>query len=140
MALHDDNILTDEQLQDLRSHAATRINDQRKKAKKRFDDHHAVPKTFREGDLVLAENEPTSTGFSKKLEPRYKGPFIVTKVLDKDRYVIENLPQSNRTQRHYSSVFASDKLKEWCQLPPDDDDDIEDDESEDAPVGQESRL
>ncbi|KAI8118393.1 hypothetical protein CVS40_9941 [Lucilia cuprina] len=94
------------------------------------------PHKYKVDELVLAENEPQSSGMSRKLEPRYKGPFIVSKVLDKDRYIIEDLPNSKRTTRHYSSVYASDKLKPCWELPPTFDDDTEydspDDESEDA--------
>ncbi|XP_039969165.1 uncharacterized protein LOC120781087 [Bactrocera tryoni] len=78
------------------------------------------------------------------MEPRFRGPFIITKVLPNDRYVIEDLPHAERTQRHYKAVFASDQLKTWCMLPPDDPDDIDnEDEStmgEGATLGQESRL
>ncbi|XP_049315779.1 uncharacterized protein LOC125779181 [Bactrocera dorsalis] len=101
-------------------------------------------KTYNEGDLVLTTNEPISSGTSRKLEPRFTGPFIITKVLPNDRYVIEDLPHAERTQRHYKAVFASDQLKTWCMLPPDDPDDIDnEDEStmgEGATLGQESRL
>lgn len=71
--------------------------------------------------MILVENEPAATGVSKKLEPSYKGPFIVTKVFEKDRYVVEDIPESTRTQRHYTSVYASDKIKPWCTLPANDD-------------------
>ncbi|XP_017478494.1 PREDICTED: uncharacterized protein LOC108368207 [Rhagoletis zephyria] len=147
--LQDDqaDTLTDTDLQQLRATAATRIDDVRAQAKRRYDARHASPKIYKQGDLVLTTNEPTSTGTSRKLEPRYKGPFVIREVLPNDRYVIEDLPHAQRTQRHYTSVFASGQLKLWCTLPPDDfdDDDPTGDTSggtsgEGAPKGQESRL
>jgi len=35
---------------------------------------------------------PAATGDTHKLDPAFKGPYIVTKVLCNDRYVIEDLP------------------------------------------------
>ncbi|XP_039969746.1 uncharacterized protein LOC120781576 [Bactrocera tryoni] len=123
----DGDLINDTDLQLLRVDTAQPIND-----------------TYNEGDLVLTTNEPISSGTSRKLEPRFRGLFIITKVLPNDRYVIEDLPHAERTQRQYKAVFASDQLKTWCMLPPDDPDDIDDkDEStmgEGATLGQESRL
>ncbi|KAL7745270.1 hypothetical protein ACLKA6_008314 [Drosophila palustris] len=76
------------QLQKLREDAAARINDQRAEAKKRYDAKHSKPTIYETGDLVLVENEPYSTGTSRK-GAHYKGPFLVSKVLPHDRYLIE---------------------------------------------------
>ncbi|XP_053968882.1 uncharacterized protein K02A2.6-like [Anastrepha ludens] len=117
LALHKDEIITNEELQDVQREAAERANQQRRKAKIRFDEKHGRPIRYTVGDLVLTENEPVSTGSSRKLEPPYKGPFIITKVIGNDRYLIEDVPGSSRKQRHYSSIHAADKLKPWCILP-----------------------
>ncbi|XP_060665450.1 uncharacterized protein LOC132797715 [Drosophila nasuta] len=75
---------------------------------------------------------------------RYKGPFIVTKVLPKDRYLVEDIPHAQRKQRPYKSIYSSDKMKHWCQLPPNESDDEEHnggitaiDSCEDAAICQE---
>nr|XP_041632306.1 uncharacterized protein LOC121502671 [Drosophila kikkawai]XP_041633177.1 uncharacterized protein LOC121503111 [Drosophila kikkawai] len=87
----------------------------------------------KKGNLVVVENEPAATGESRKLEPRYRGPYIVVKVLGNDRYVIEDIPGIQITGRKYSSVYSSDKIKPWCSnvpeldVPDDDEDRIEDD-------------
>ena len=98
-------------LAEKRQQAADHINAKKQKAKTRFDSKHSRPGTYEVGDLVLVGNEAPSTGSSRKLEPPFKGPFIITKVLDHDRYVVEDLPSSRRTRSHYSSVYASDGLK-----------------------------
>ncbi|KAI8117719.1 hypothetical protein CVS40_10473 [Lucilia cuprina] len=105
-------------MKNIRQKASEKINEKRKQIKDQYDREHSIPHKYKVDELVLAENEPQSSGMSRKLEPRYKGPFIVSKVLDKDRYIIEDLPNSKRTTRHYSSVYASDKLKPCWELPP----------------------
>lgn len=51
------------------------------------------------------------------------------KVLRFDRYVVEDIEGMKRTQRHYSQIATSDKMKPWCALFPEIDDDGD---SEDA--------
>lgn len=105
-----------EKLQKDRERAVANIAATREKAKLRFDRQHAKPTMFRKGDLVLVKHEAPSTGTSRKLEPLFKGPFVVSEVLGNDRYVVEDLPGAQRTQRHYRSVFASEAMKKWCVL------------------------
>lgn len=95
------------------------------KWKERFDKQHKTPKQYHERDQVVVENLPTSTGESRKLEPKYRGPYIVSKVLDKDRYLITDLEDIQRTQKPYVSVYTSDKMKPWCRLSPEVDDEEE---------------
>uniref|UniRef100_A0A034WRX5 RNA-directed DNA polymerase n=1 Tax=Bactrocera dorsalis TaxID=27457 RepID=A0A034WRX5_BACDO len=117
LALHEDDVISNDEMNEIQTEAVSRINQQREKAKQRFNEKHRKPTQYNVGDLVLAENEPVSTGGSRKLEPLYKGPFMVTKVIGHDRYLVEDIPGSKRKQRHYTSIYASDKLKPWCNLP-----------------------
>lgn len=107
---------------------AKRIDMAKQKWKERFDSKHKTPTVYMKDDLVVIENEPKATGESKKLEPRYRGPYVVEKVLDRDRYVISDLEDIQRSQRPYCSVFSSDKMKPWCKLTPEEDDDDDDDD------------
>ena len=90
-----DEALDEIQLTNLREMAAKRINERRAAAESRFDAKHRSPSIFQESDLVLAENEPPSTGTSRKLDPRFKGPFVVTKVLNHDCYVCSRRSSPN---------------------------------------------
>lgn len=56
--------------------------------KVRFGQRHKMPTEFKEDDLVLVKSVAASTGESRKLEPKYRGPYVVVKKLDNDRYVI----------------------------------------------------
>jgi len=75
---------------DNRNQALVNIASERAKWKQRFDTKHANPSIYSTDNLVVVANEPAATGESRKLEPRYRGPFIVVKVLGNDRYVIED--------------------------------------------------
>lgn len=79
-------------LEEKRNQAAINIENERAKWKKRFDQRHQQPKVYAEQDLVVIENEPASTGDSRKLEPKFRGPYIVRKVLGNDRYLLEDIP------------------------------------------------
>lgn len=47
----------------------------------------------------------------RKLEPKYKGPFVVVEVLDKVRYVFREMPGSKGSRTAYTGICPSDKLK-----------------------------
>lgn len=98
--------------------ALQNINKEREKWKNRFDKKHVLPRQYSENDLVLAEYEPGTTGETQKLDPKYRGPYIVSRVLGKDRCLIEDIPGMQVTSRRYSSVYSSDKLKPWCGIYP----------------------
>lgn len=43
--------------------------------------------------------------------PKFDGPFVVTKVLDADRYVIEDIIGSCRSKKKYHGIIAVHDLK-----------------------------
>lgn len=75
--------------------------------KKRFP----APK-YQVGDLVRIERQVPATGSSKKLIPKFQGPYKITKIYDFDRYQVEDTPITRRG-KSYSSVVAVDKIKPW---------------------------
>lgn len=97
-----------------RTLAIQNIQHERERWKKRIDERHLTPTLYHEGDLVLIANEPQATGDSRKLEPKYRGPYIVTRELGNDRYLIKDIPGMQITSRKFSSVFSSDKMRPWC--------------------------
>ncbi|CAK9820131.1 hypothetical protein ANTPLA_LOCUS10497 [Anthophora plagiata] len=122
-----------------RREAEAKIYEQRQKWKARFDAHHRQPPIYRENDLVVIENAPAATGESRKLEPRYRGPYVVRRSLGRDRYLIEDIEGMRRTNKKFSSVFSAEKLKPWCSTSPDvsvddDENDAEADDDDDLPV------
>lgn len=105
-----------------RSEAIENIKKARLKWKAKFDAKYSKPVPYQEGDLVLLEAPLQSTGESRKLQPKYKGPYVVKKALRFDRYVIEDVDGAQYTRRRYSTIAASDKMKPWCAVFPEVDD------------------
>lgn len=99
-------------LEKLRDDVSQRVRSKQGYQKQRYDEKHVPPKTFGIGQHVLIRKAKGSNdGQSRKLEPRYKGPFVVTKALDRDRYVVDELPGSKRSRKAYTGICPSERMK-----------------------------
>ena len=117
LALHgfaNDNIEPD--LTKVRELVEKRIKERQKIMATNFNAKHKGPQTYVEGELILIRAEHAATGQSRKILPRYKGPYVINKVLGNDRYEIKDTPTTQVTQKPFVSVFASDKMKRWCKF------------------------
>lgn len=106
------------------SHDADRSNTRKKasdaikksqcKMKARYDLWRADSRVFKRGDAVGVRRVITSNeGASKKLLPKFSGPYEVKEVLDNDQYLVGDIKVCQRNQKPYSGVFAEEKLKNW---------------------------
>jgi len=102
-----------------RQQAEKNIKAEQQKWKIRYDARHTFPKKFGVDDLFMIDFVPAATGDTHKLDPAFKGPYIVTMVLNNDRYVVEDLPDRSVSQRRYNNVVSIDHMKPWCALIPD---------------------
>lgn len=55
------------------------------------------------GDIVFLRRPPVPTGTSTKLQPKYRGPMIVTAVCNGDTYKIADLHHEGR---HFYATTA----------------------------------
>ena len=53
-----------------------------------------------------------STDESRKLEPKKRGPYEITKVLRNDRYAVEDVEGEKQSNKRYQGVISVDRL-EW---------------------------
>lgn len=90
-----------------------------------YDKHHRKPMSYKPGDLVMIRDVSIKAGECKKLKPDFKGPFRVTKVLDKNRYVVQDIPGSSITSRPYNSILSPDRLKLWIKAFPNHNHDVQ---------------
>lgn len=98
----------------LRGQVSERIAEQQLVQKRAYDNRHALPRIYEVGQQVLVKRAKSSNeGKSKKLEPRFKGPYVITKVLDHDRYVVEDMPGAKRSRVAYKGICPSDKMKPY---------------------------
>ncbi|KAG5896699.1 hypothetical protein JTB14_002544 [Gonioctena quinquepunctata] len=67
-------------------------------------------------------------GQSKKLQQKYHGPYQISEVLDRDWYIIEDIPGAQHTQMFYQGTLPSDRLRLYL---PDEDDDLSPSSDED---------
>lgn len=71
---------------------------------KQKHDRSCLNTVFKEGDLVAIRSVPV-VGENKKLRPRFKGSYQVGKVLDKNRYVINDIDGYQVSGKRFEGVF-----------------------------------
>lgn len=105
--------LAQENLETLRAQVAQNIYAKQQKAKINYDEKRKTPHQFNVNDLVMVRKTDFGSGSGpKKLMPKFKGPFKITKVLDNDRYIVQDF----RSSRPSISIVAIDSLKPWITL------------------------
>lgn len=116
MALHAeaDNVVGDSN--ELRQRAMSTITARQQVQKNYFDEKRRKLTEYQVGDMVLVERDLTAMGHSRKLESRFKGPFVVMKILDNDRYELQEVPGTKGSRRMAITVYSVDRIKRWCQL------------------------
>lgn len=108
--------MTDAEREEMRRTVQENIEDNQDRMKKTFDKHRVTTKNFNEGDLVMIPNHNPEKGKSKKLAIRFKGPFKISAVLDKDRYEVSSI--DGHSNRKYKNIFPVDQLKPWVTVDP----------------------
>lgn len=86
------------------------------KMKTIFDKRRKRAKNYEPGELVMVKSDTPSTGQSRKLEPKYKGPYEIVKTLDKDRYLVQDIEDEQQSSRFYKAIVAVDRLKPIAKL------------------------
>lgn len=80
---------------------------------RRFAETHRPACAYQRGDFVVIRNVDTTVGANKKLLPRYRGPYLVHKVLPNDRYVVRDIDGCQITQMPYDGVIESRNMRLW---------------------------
>lgn len=119
---YDGNPLVDDQLrfnsdstdvETRRREAFEHIQEGQRKQQMVFDQRRGDPKAYQVGDLVVVRRNASSTGTSRKLIPKYAGPYMIVAKLPNDRYYIEDVPETQRSQKFYKNIVAVDAMKKY---------------------------
>lgn len=110
-------------LPEIRKAAENEINKKQQYSEERHRRKHKPTKTYQVGEQVVIRNTDTVIGTNKKLIPRYRGPYVVDKILGNDRYVIRDIDGCQLTQLPYDGVVEANKIRRWitpCEVGSDD--------------------
>jgi len=102
-------------VEELRNKARQTTEDLRGYNKMYKDAHCRKPSIYSVGDYVLIRDSRLKPGTNTKLKQKYKGPYVVKKVLGSNRYVITDIPGFNIVARPLNTVLSSDRIKPWVK-------------------------
>jgi len=101
-----------ETIRDLAREATERLQSYNKQL---YDARHTAPTKYRIGDYVMIRDLQNKPGVSSKFKPAYKGPYMIAQTLNKNRYVVKDIPGFNECPKPYNSILSPDKLKPWIK-------------------------
>ncbi|CAK9799721.1 hypothetical protein ANTQUA_LOCUS2205 [Anthophora quadrimaculata] len=82
----------------------------------RYNSKRKESTVYKEGDYVMIGNTDTTAGVNKKLIPKFRGPYQIKKVLERDRYIVGDIDGFQVTQRPYNSIVALDNMKPYVEV------------------------
>lgn len=103
--------IVDRDLVTIREVASANIKKSQEYNQKWFDEHCKPARSYNIGDFVVirhTENTP-----NKKFIPHFRGPYIVHKILQNDRYVIRDIEDCQITQLPYDGVVEAKHIRLW---------------------------
>lgn len=109
----DEDIITEREVS--RDAAVIATQQLRKFNKLMYDSKHKKPTIYKEGEFVLVRDSQNKIGESRKLKPIYKSPYMIAKLLNKNRYVVKDVPGFNVTARPYDTILSPDRIKPWIK-------------------------
>lgn len=82
------------------------------KSKNRYNKGKRLNVQYEVEDLVFMKTVPQASGESTKLQPKNRGPLIITKILPNDTYGIMTL-RPDALGRKYTSTAHVSQLRQW---------------------------
>lgn len=101
----------------IRETASDRILKTQKNSVSQYNSSRKEPVKYNTNDYVMIKNFDVTPGVNKKLIPKFKGPYTVRKVLDKDRYIVADIDGNQITQRPFEGVVGPDQMRKWVRMP-----------------------
>lgn len=92
---------------EIRRRAHEDINKNQAKYKHHFDKKRYDGVHYDVGEIVVVKGAAVATGETTKLQQKYKGPYLVVKVLPSDTYLISRLDVDDSKKRHTTTTHVS---------------------------------
>lgn len=99
----------------IRLNASNHIKKSQEYNKCAFDKHHIPPQSYQVGDYVMIKNYDSTQGVSKKLIPKMKGPYVVTSILNHDRYIVEDVEGFQVSRVPYQGTIEAKNMRMYCK-------------------------
>jgi len=103
-------------LTNIRSFADNNIKLSQRRNEIQYKNRSSEPQQYKVGDYVMIRNVDTTIGQNKKLIPKYRGPYMIHRVLSNDQYVIRDIPNLQITQIPYDGVLEAARIKHWIRM------------------------
>lgn len=91
--------------------ACDRLERNREVSSKLYDKERVNSLKYNMGELVTARDYIPSTGYSRNLRTKYRGPYKFTKVLDNDWDVVEVFFRKKQRKKNQSGNFVNRYIK-----------------------------
>lgn len=99
-------------LEERRQNAKRRIDEVQKYNKEYYDKGVVKEKIFCENDLVMLKGRAV-VGQKSKLYGKFKGPYQVVKVLEKERYLVADIPGKQVGRKPYEAIVDTTRMKKY---------------------------
>ena len=106
---------SDRNLDEMRNSASEKIVKCQVYNERAYNRKHKEATVYKVGDYVMVLNTDSTPGVNKKLIPGFKGPYVVKKVLEHDRYIVGDIEGFQLTQMPYNGTVGPDQMKHWVR-------------------------
>ena len=65
------------------------------------------------GDCLMLTKFDVTPGINKKFIPKYKGPYVIKKILPNDRYLVTDIDGFQVNRLPYEGVASSEHMRQW---------------------------
>lgn len=99
----------------IRSDAQQQIQQSQSRNENFVNKKRKQPTIYKSGDLVMIRNFQVGVGESRKLTPKFKGPYKIVKVLRNDRYIVADVEGFQKTNKPYQGVWECSNIRPWIE-------------------------
>ncbi|KAK9685092.1 hypothetical protein QE152_g38313 [Popillia japonica] len=85
---------------------------------KYYNRNRSDSRKYNIGDYVAITNTISTPGVNKNLMPKFRGPYVISKCLGNDRYVVKDVDSFQLTNIPFDGIYDSSRIKPWTQDDP----------------------